>query len=176
MAIYELDGIGPDLPEEGEYWIAPNAVVFGRVRLLKGASVWFGAVLRGDNDWITIGENSNVQDNSVFHTDPGVPLTIGANVTIGHSVTLHGCTIGDNTIVGMGSTILNRAIVGANSVVGAHALVPEGKMYPEKSLLLGAPARVARELTDEQAKMLPISASRYVENAKRYMRGFKQIG
>ena len=176
MAIYELEGAKPELPAEGEYWIAPNAVVLGRVRLKKGANIWFGAVLRGDNDWIEVGENSNVQDNSVLHTDMGVPLTIGANVTIGHAVTLHGCTIGDNCIIGMGSTILNRAQVGAHSIVGAHALLPEDKTYPARSLILGVPARVAREISEEQAKMLGLSAMHYVENSKRYRRGFKQIG
>jgi carbonic anhydrase/acetyltransferase-like protein (isoleucine patch superfamily) len=176
LAIYELDGIGPELPDEGEYWIAPNAVVIGRVRLLKGASVWFGAVIRGDNDWITLGENTNIQDNSVLHTDAGIPLTLGSNVTVGHSVTLHGCTIGDNSLIGIGSTVLNRAVIGQSSIVGAHALVPENKEFPEKSLLLGAPARVARTLSDEQAASLRLVAEHYVENMKRYRGGFKQIG
>ena len=176
MAIYELDGEAPELPEEGSYWIAPNAVVIGRVRLMKGASVWFGAVLRGDNDWITVGENSNIQDNSVLHTDLGKPLKIGANVTIGHSVTLHGCTIGDNCIVGMGATLLNHSRVGVNCLVGANALLAEGKVFPEKSLILGTPARVARTLSDEDANALPRIASNYVENARRYARGMKKIG
>jgi len=176
LAIYELDGVRPELPAEGEYWIAPNAVVLGRVRLKKGASIWFGAVLRGDNDWIEIGENSNVQDNSVFHTDLGAPLTIGDDVTIGHAVTLHGCTIGNGCIIGMGSTILNRADVGARSIVGAHALLPEDKAYPERSLILGVPARVVREIPEEQAKALTLSSASYVANSQRYMRGLKQIG
>ena len=176
MAIYELHGEAPQLPEAGSFWIAPNAVLIGRVRLMKGSSVWFGAVLRGDNDWITIGENSNIQDNSVLHTDAGIPLEIGTNVTVGHSVTLHGCTIGDNCIVGTGATLLNRCKVGANSIVGAHALVPEGKNYPEKSLILGVPARVVRELSDEDAKTLPLAATHYVENAQRYAQGLKEIG
>jgi carbonic anhydrase/acetyltransferase-like protein (isoleucine patch superfamily) len=176
MAIYELDGEAPELPEKGSYWIAPNAVVIGRVRLLKGASIWFGAVLRGDNDWITVGENSNVQDNSVLHTDLGKPLHIGANVTIGHSVTLHGCTIGDNCIVGMGATLLNHCQVGMNSLVGANALLAERKSFPEKSLILGAPARVARQLSEEDVNALPVIAAHYVENAKRYAGGMKLIG
>ena len=176
MAIYELDGEAPELPEKGSYWIAPDAVVIGRVRLMKGASVWFGAVLRGDNDWITVGENSNIQDNSVLYTDLGKPLHIGANVTIGHSVTLHGCTIGDNCIVGMGATLLNHCQVGTNSLVGANALLAEGKSFPEKSLILGAPARVARQLSEEDANALPVIAAHYVENAKRYARGMKLIG
>ncbi len=176
MAIYELDGETPELPEEGSYWIAPNAVLIGRVRLMKGASIWFGAVLRGDNDWITVGENSNIQDNSVLHTDASIPLTIGKNVTVGHSVTLHGCTIGDNCIVGMGATLLNHSQIGVNSVVGANALVSGGKSFPEKSLILGAPARVARELSEEDAKSLPLIAAHYVENAQRYAKGMKVRG
>ncbi len=176
MAIYELDGEAPQLPEEGSYWIAPNAVVIGKVRLMKGASVWFGATIRGDSDWITIGENSNIQDNSVLHTDAGIPLEIGANVTVGHSVTLHGCTIDDNCLVGIGATLLNRCKVGANSMIGAHALLPEGKSYPGKSLILGVPARVVRELSDEDAKSLPLAATHYVENARRFAQGMKQIG
>ncbi len=176
MAIYELDGETPDLPEEGSYWIAPDAVLIGRVRLMKGASIWFGAVLRGDNDWITLGENSNIQDNSVLHTDAGIPIDIGKNVTIGHSVTLHGCTIGDNCTIGIGATLLNHCKVRANSIVGANALLPEGKDYPEKSLILGVPARVVRALSDEDAKLLPNAASDYVENAQRYARGLKAKG
>lgn len=176
MTIYELQGEAPQLPEEGSYWIAPNATLIGRVKLLKGSSVWFGAVLRGDNDWITIGENSNIQDNAVLHTDAGIPLHVGKGVTVGHSVTLHGCTIGDNCIIGTGATLLNRCKIGANSVVGAHALVPEGKEFPEKSLILGVPARVARKLSDEDAKMLTLAATHYVENAKRYAVGLTKIG
>ena len=176
MAIYELDGEAPELPEEGSYWIAPNAVLIGRVRLMKRASIWFGAVLRGDNDWIIVGENSNIQDNSVLHTDAGIPINIGKNVTVGHSVTLHGCTISDNCIIGTGATLLNHCKVRANSIVGANALLPEGKDYPEQSLLLGVPARVARALSDEDAKLLPNAAAHYVENAQRYARGLKAKG
>ena len=176
MPIYSLQGEAPQLPEKGSFWIAPNAILIGKVRLLKGASVWFGAVLRGDNDWIIVGENSNIQDNAVLHTDAGIPLEIGQNVTVGHSVTLHGCTIGDNCIVGTGATLLNRCKIGANCVVGAHALVPEGKEYPEKSLILGVPARVARKLSDEDSKMLTLAAAHYVENAQRYAQGLKEIG
>ena len=175
MPIYSLQGVAPQLPEEGDFWIAPNAVLIGRVKLSKGASIWFGAVLRGDNDWITVGENSNIQDNAVLHTDAGIPLEVGKNVTVGHSVTLHGCRIGDNCIVGTGATLLNRCTIGKNSVVGAHALVPEGKEYPESSLILGVPARVARRLSDEDSKMLPLAAAHYVENAQRYAKGLKEI-
>ena len=176
MPIYSLQGECPQLPEEGSFWIAPNAILIGRVRLSKGSSVWFGAVLRGDNDWITLGENCNIQDNSVLHTDAGIPLEIGNNVTVGHSVTLHGCTIGDNCIVGTGATLLNRSKIGANSVVGAHALVPEGKEYPESSLILGVPARVARKLSKEDSHMLTLAATHYVENSQRYAQGLKKIG
>lgn len=168
MPIYSIDGIAPELPPEGKYWIAPNAVLIGRVRLLENASVWFGAVLRGDNDWITIGENSNVQDNSVIHTDPGQPVTLGANVTIGHSVILHSTTVGDNSLIGMGATLLNRSKIGSHCVVGANALVAEGKEYPDGSLIVGAPARVMRTLTDEQRQRLQLSADIYVANAARF--------
>lgn len=175
MAIYELDGEAPELPEEGSYWIAPNAILIGKVRVRKGATIWFGAVLRGDNDWITLGENSNIQDNSVLHTDAGIKLDIGANVTVGHSVTLHGCTIGDNCLIGIGATLLNHSKVGANSIVGANALLPEGKEYPESSLILGVPARVARVLSADDAKLIPHAASHYVENAQRFARGLKLV-
>jgi carbonic anhydrase/acetyltransferase-like protein (isoleucine patch superfamily) len=175
MAVYELDGETPELPAEGSYWVAPNAVLIGRVRLLKGASVWFGAIVRGDNDWITIGENSNVQDNSVLHTDAGIPINIGRNVTIGHAVTLHGCTIGDDCIVGMGATLLNHCRIGKNSIVGANALVAEGKTFLENSMIMGMPARVARQLSDDEISQLSLPASHYVENARRYARGLKRI-
>lgn len=176
MPIYSLQGEAPQLPKEGSFWIAPNAILIGKVRLLRGSSVWFGAVLRGDNDWITVGENSNIQDNAVLHTDAGIPLEVGRNVTVGHSVTLHGCTVGDNCIVGTGATLLNRCKIGANSVVGAHALVAEGKEFPEKSLILGVPARVARKLSDEDSAMLTLASTHYVENAQRYAQGLKEIG
>jgi len=176
MPIYSLQGEAPQLPKEGSFWIAPNAVLIGRVKLLKGSSVWFGAVLRGDNDWITVGENSNIQDNAVLHTDAGIPLAIGKNVTVGHSVTLHGCTVGDNCIVGTGATLLNRSRIGANSIVGAHALVSEGKEFPENSLILGVPARVARKLSDEDSRALSLAAAHYVENARRYAKGLAMIG
>lgn len=176
MPIYSLQGETPQLPEKGSFWIAPNATLIGKVRLLNGASIWFGAVLRGDNDWITVGENSNIQDNAVLHTDAGIPLEVGTNVTVGHSVTLHGCTIGNNCIVGTGATLLNRCKIGANSVVGAHALVAEGKEFPENSLILGVPARVARKLSDEDLKMLPLAAAHYVENAQRYAQGLEEVG
>jgi carbonic anhydrase/acetyltransferase-like protein (isoleucine patch superfamily) len=176
MPIYALDGIAPELPAEGEYFVAPNAVLICRVRLMRNASVWFGAVLRGDNDWITIGENSNVQDNSVLHTDPGFPVTLGANVTVGHNVIVHSATVGDNSLIGMGSTLLNRARIGAFSVVGANSLVAEGKEFPDGSLILGAPARVVRTLTEEDQARLQHAAGVYVANSVRYRNRLTLVG
>ena len=161
----------PEFVGKGQY-VAPNATVLGSVRLKSQSSVWFNAVLRGDNEWIEVGENSNVQDGSVLHTDPGIPLTIGDNVTIGHMVMLHGCTIGDNSLIGIGSTVLNRAVIGADSLVGAHSLVTEGKKFPDGVMLMGSPAKVVRELTDEEIAGLRFSASIYVENAKRFRDSF----
>ncbi len=151
-----------------DFWVAPNAVVIGDVSLKKNASVWFGSVLRGDNDPIILGENSNIQDNSVCHTDDGMPLTIGDNVTVGHKVILHSCTVGDNSLIGMGSTVLNKAKIGNNCLVGANALVTEGKEFPDNSLIVGSPAKVKRELTDMEKKIIELSALHYVENMKRY--------
>jgi carbonic anhydrase/acetyltransferase-like protein (isoleucine patch superfamily) len=151
-----------------DFWVAPNAVVIGDVSLKKNASVWFGAVLRGDNDPIILGENSNIQDNSVCHTDDGMPLIIGNNVTVGHKVILHSCTVGDNSLIGMGSTVLNKAKIGNNCLVGANALVTEGKEFPDNSLIVGSPAKVKRELTDMEKKVIELSALHYVENMKRY--------
>src|ERR1700709_817608 len=141
MAIYELDGQQHELPRAGNYFIADTATVIGKVLLKKSASVWFGAVLRGDNEWIEIGENSNVQDNATCHTDKGFPLTIGKNCTIGHNVILHGCTIEDGALVGMGSIVMNGARIGRNSIVGAGSVIPEGKEFPGHSLILSAPAK-----------------------------------
>lgn len=168
MTIYALDGIAAELPEEGTYWIAPDAAVIGRVKLERHASVWFGAVLRGDNELILVGENSNVQDGCVLHTDMGAPLTIGANCTIGHKAILHGCSIGDNSLIGMGATILNHARIGRNCLIGANALVTEGKVIPDNSLVIGAPAKVVRELTAEAIAALPRSAEGYVRNWQRF--------
>jgi len=145
------------------------------VRLLKNASVWFGAVLRGDNDWITVGENSNVQDNSVIHTDPGQPASIGSNVTIGHKVMLHSTTIGDNSLIGMGSTLLNRSRVGRNCLIGANTLIAEGKEIPDNWLALGAPAHVVRQLTQGEVAMLGVSAQVYVENQRRFREGLSAL-
>ena len=151
-----------------DFWVAPNAVVIGDVSLKKNASVWFGSVLRGDNDPIILGENSNIQDNSVCHTDDGMPLIIGNNVTVGHKVILHSCTVGDNSLIGMGSTVLNKAKIGNNCLVGANALVTEGKEFPDNSLIVGSPAKVKRVLTDMEKKIIELSALHYVENMKRY--------
>ncbi len=172
-SVYSLGSATPLLPDEGEYWIAPNAIVLGNVTLKKNASVWFGAVLRGDNDPIVIGENSNIQDGSVLHTDTGSPLTIGANVTVGHMVMLHGCTIGDNTLVGIGSVILNGARIGKNCLIGAKALITEGKEIPDNSVVMGAPGKIVRQMDEEGAQRLALSALHYVENWKRYVRELK---
>jgi len=176
MTAYRLGEIVPQLPAAGEYWIAPSASVIGNVRLLTGASVWFGAVIRGDMDLITVGENSNVQDGSVLHSDAGVPLTIGAGVTVGHMVMLHGCTIGDNTLIGIGSIILNRTNIGKNCLIGANTLITEGKVIPDGAMVMGAPGKVVRELSPEQIQMITGSAHHYAENWKRYARGLRKIG
>jgi carbonic anhydrase/acetyltransferase-like protein (isoleucine patch superfamily) len=173
MNVYDLGAASPSLPDDGEYWIAPNAVVLGNVVLKKNASIWFGAVLRGDNDPITVGENSNIQDGSVLHTDTGSPLTIGANVTVGHQVMLHGCTIGDNSLVGIGSIILNGAQVGRNCLIGAGALITENKVIPDNSMVLGSPGKVVREVSEQQVMVLTGSALHYVANWKRYRDGLK---
>ena len=174
MSVYNLGEVAPQLPKEDEYWIAPNAAVIGRVILKKNASVWFGATIRGDNDPITIGENSNVQDGSVLHTDTGYPLTIGANVTVGHKVMLHGCTIGDGSLIGIGSIVLNGAKIGKNCLIGANCLITEGKEIPDNSLVMGAPGKVVREISEDQAKALAGGAMHYVENWKRYRAGLRQ--
>ena len=170
MAVYNLGDVAPELPAEDEYWIAPTAAVMGNVILKKNASVWFGATLRGDNDPIVIGENSNIQDGSVLHTDAGSPLTIGRDVTVGHMVMLHGCTIGDNSLVGIGSIILNGAKIGKNCLIGANCLITEGKEIPDNSLVMGAPGKVVRELSPEQAARMAMGSQHYVENWKRYRR------
>jgi carbonic anhydrase/acetyltransferase-like protein (isoleucine patch superfamily) len=175
MPIYELDGARPELPEDGCFWIAPTAILIGRVRLKRNASVWFGAVLRGDNDWIELGENSNVQDNSVCHADPGLPLTIGANVTVGHNVILHSATIGDNSLVGMGSTLLNRSKIGSHCLIGANTLVPEGKEFADGSLIVGAPGRVVRPLQEQEYAIFEISAQTYVHNYRRFKDGLGRV-
>ena len=173
MAIYELDGVRPET--DGPHWSADSATVLGRVKLKRNASVWFNAVLRGDNDPIVVGENSNVQDGSVLHTDIGNPTIIGDNCTIGHMVMLHGCTIGDNTLIGIGSIILNGAKIGKNCLIGANTLITEGKVIPDGSMVMGAPGRVVRELNEQQVGMITFSAHHYVENWQRYAKGLKRI-
>ncbi len=168
MSVYRLGRSTPDLPEADEYWIAPTACVLGKVILKKNASVWFGAVLRGDNEPITIGENSNVQDNSVMHTDMGEPVEIGANVTIGHMVMAHGCTIGDGTLVGIGAIILGRARIGRSCLIAAGALITEGKEIPDRSVVMGQPGKVVRELTERDAAMIADGAAHYVANWRRF--------
>jgi carbonic anhydrase/acetyltransferase-like protein (isoleucine patch superfamily) len=176
MPTYELDGERPDLPPDGQCYVAETAVLIGRVRLKRDASVWFGAVLRGDNEWIEIGERSDVQDNCTLHTDPGFPLTVGTDSLIGHNVVLHGCTVGDNTLIGMGAVLLNGARIGRNSLVGAGALVTEGKTFPDNSLIVGAPARVVRTLDGSAAEMIRAGADIYVRRWRQYAKGLKRIG
>lgn len=173
MAIYALDGVKPVIENEG--WIAESAQVMGKVLLKNNASVWFNAVIRGDNELITLGENTNVQDGSVLHTDMGYPLTLGANVTIGHMAMLHGCEVGENSLIGIGATILNGSKIGKNCLIGAHALIPEGKVIPDNSLVMGAPGKIVREVTQEQAQGLTLSALHYVENWKRYASGLQRL-
>lgn len=167
--LFSLDGVSPEVAEG--CFVAPNATLIGNVRLAGDASVWFGAVLRGDNELIVLGEGSNVQDQAVLHTDPGFPLRIGKGVTIGHSVTLHGCIIEDHALVGIGAVILNGARIGESSLVGAGALVTEGKVIPPRSLVVGAPARVIRTLSDAQVQGLKVNGAHYVANGKRYLAG-----
>lgn len=174
MALYELDGVRPRLGRDA--WVAPGARLIGDVRLAEDASVWFGSVLRGDNTPILVGPRSNVQDGALCHSDPGAPLAIGADCTIGHHAILHGCTIGDGVLIGMGATLLNGATIGAGSIVGAGALVTEGKSFPPGSLIVGAPARVARMLDAAAQTRLRASAANYVANARRYAAGLVEVG
>ena len=174
MAIYQLDDKTPQIADSA--WVADNAEVMGDVRLGENVSIWFNTTLRGDNDPITIGDDSNIQDGSVLHTDEGVPLTIGRNVTVGHMVMLHGCSIGDESLIGIGAIVLNGAKIGRNCLVGAGALVTEGKEFPDGSMILGSPAKVVRQLTPEQIEGLRYSAQHYIDNAKRYKQGLKKVG
>jgi carbonic anhydrase/acetyltransferase-like protein (isoleucine patch superfamily) len=176
MPIYELDGQAPEFPGEGNYWVADTATLIGRVRLKKDVSIWFGAVLRGDNEWIELGERSQIQDNATLHTDPGFPLTIGSNCVIGHNVILHGCTVGDRSLIGMGAIVLNGAEVGQNCLVGAGAMVTEGKKFPDNSLIVGAPARAIRAVDDKAAEMIRAGADIYVRRWQRYAKGLKRMG
>jgi carbonic anhydrase/acetyltransferase-like protein (isoleucine patch superfamily) len=176
MAIYELDGQRPDLPADERYWVAESATVIGTVRLKRDASVWYGASLRGDNEWVEIGERSNIQENCILHTDIGFPLTVGAGCTIGHSVILHGCTIADDSLIGMGAIVLNGVKIGRHCLVGAGAVVTEGKEFPDNSLIVGAPARAVREVNEKILQLIAESADFYVNNWQRYRKGLKKIG
>lgn len=176
MPIYALADADLEVEDEEAFWVAPTAVLIGRVVLKKNASVWWGAVLRGDNEPIVIGENSNVQDASVLHTDIGAPLTIGRDVTIGHQVMLHGCTIADTSLIGIKATVLNYASIPSFCLVGAHALVTERKTFEEGSLITGAPARALRKLEEQQRQIIQFSAAHYVENWRRYKRDLRPSG
>jgi carbonic anhydrase/acetyltransferase-like protein (isoleucine patch superfamily) len=173
MAIYSLGERRPRI--DGPHWVADSATVIGSVVLQADASIWYNAVVRGDRDWITIGERSNIQDGAVLHADPGVPLTLGRGVTVGHLAMLHGCTIGDGSLIGIQATILNRAIVGRQCLIGAKSLVPEGTVVPDRSLVIGTPGKVVRALSDEEVASLARSAETYVENWKRYVRELKTL-
>ena len=171
--IYQIDKHRPKFNNTN--FIAPNATVIGRVVLEKGASVWFNVVIRGDNDPIVIGKNSNIQDGSILHTDIGAPLNIGEGVTVGHKVMLHGCTISKNCLIGINSTILNHAVIGKNSIVGANSLITEGKEYPNNVLIMGSPATPIRELREAEIMMIKMSSQNYVENGKRFMESFSSV-
>ncbi len=176
MPIYALDDRAPELPPAGEFWIAPDAHVIGRVRLGRDVGVWFGAVLRGDNEPIAIGDATNIQEGVLMHTDAGFPMTIGAGCTLGHHAILHGCTIGANTLIGMGTTVLNGARIGENCLVGANALVTEGKEFPDNSLIFGAPAKVARTLDAATVEFIRQSAREYVGRWRCYAAGLRRTG
>ena len=164
--IYDLEKNVPEISADS--WVAPNAIIIGKVKLEKNSSIWFNAVLRGDIEKIVIGENSNIQDGSVLHTDPGYPLTVGKGVTVGHMVMLHGCEISDDTLIGIGSTILNKAKIGKNCIIGANTLVTENKVIPDNSLVLGSPGKVVRKVTDDEIKVIRENVKHYVTNSKRY--------
>lgn len=171
--IYELDGHAPEIADD--VWVAEDANLIGKVTLMEGSSVWFGCTLRGDNERLTVGKGSNVQENTVFHTDMGYPLTIGENCTIGHKALLHGCTIGDNTLIGMGAMVMNGAVVGKNCLIGAGALITENKVIPDGSLVMGAPGKVVRQLDEEAIARITDSALRYQANAQRFKNGLKPV-
>ena len=175
MPIYSLDGNAPLLPDPDQFWIAPDAHVIGRVRLGRDVGIWFGAVLRGDNEPIDIGEATNIQEGAVLHTDEGAPLTVGVGCTVGHRAILHGCTVGENSLIGMGATVLNHARIGANCLIGANALITEGKEFPDNSLIVGAPAKAIRALDEAAVERLRWSSRNYVENWKRFAKGMRRI-
>ncbi len=176
MAVYELDGTRPEFPADGLYWVAETASVIGKVRLQSDVSIWYGSVLRGDNEWIEIGARSQVQDNATLHTDPGFPLTVGRDCVIGHNVVLHGCSIGDASLIGMGAIVLNGAKIGTNCLVGAGALVLAGKEFPDNTVILGAPAKAVRESDEAVRAEIARAAEVYVKRWKQYAAGLKRIG
>lgn len=175
MTLYALDGVAPTTPENEDYWVAPNAQVVGKVVIEEAVGIWFGCALRGDNEPITVGKGSNIQENTVIHTDPNFPVTIGENCTIGHKAIIHGCTIGDNSLIGMGATILNGAVIGKNCLIGAGALVTEGKVIPDGSLVVGMPAKVIRELDDAAIQRLTASAMKYQANMRCFRDGLTEV-
>lgn len=174
MALYQLDDLTPTVHESA--WVADNAQVMGDVKLAENSSIWFGVVIRGDTETITIGRGSNIQDNSVLHADHGMPLNIGENVTVGHQVMLHGCTIGDGSLIGIQAVILNGAKIGKNCLVGAGSLVTEGKEFPDGCMILGSPAKAVKQLSPEQIQGLKMSAQHYMDNANRYKNGLRKLG
>ena len=176
MPVYKLDTVSPRLPDAGRYWIAPDAHVIGDVELSEDVGIWFGTVIRGDNEPIRVGARSNIQEHCMLHTDPGFPITIGQGCTIGHHAIIHGATIGDNSLIGMGATILNGAVIGRNCLVGANALVTERKEFPDNSLIVGSPARAVKTLGDAAANALRKSADIYVMNYQRFAKGLEIVG
>jgi carbonic anhydrase/acetyltransferase-like protein (isoleucine patch superfamily) len=175
MTIYALDSAAPEFEDRQSNFIAPGASVIGKVRIGKNVSIWFGSVLRGDNEWIGIGAGTNVQEHTIMHTDPGFPLVIGAGCTIGHRALLHGCAIGDNCLIGMGAILLNGAVIGENSLVGAGALVTEGKIFPAGSLIVGVPAKLVRQLDSDAITKLKASATHYANNGRRFLAGLEEV-
>ena len=175
MPLYALDGISPDVPGDGRFWIAPDANVIGAVTFGLDASVWFGATLRGDNERITVGARSNVQEGCILHTDMGFPLDIGTDCTVGHGVILHGCSVGDGSLIGMGAVVLNGARIGKGCLVGAHALVTEGKVFADGSMIVGSPAKAIRELDADARARLLASAANYVKASRRMAKGLARV-
>lgn len=173
MPVYAFGAHAPSIDPHS--WIAPNATVIGQVDIARNVSIWWNCTLRGDTDRLSVGENSNIQDNSVLHTDPGLWLVVGRNVTVGHRVILHGCTIGDGSLIGMGATLLNRSVIGRNCLIGANALIPEGKVIPDGSLVVGAPGRIVRQLGEEEIERIARGTRHYVENWQRYVRELREV-
>lgn len=175
MALYKLEGKRPKVPESGRFWVAPTAVVIGDVEIGEDASIWFGTIVRGDNEPVKIGGRTNIQESSVLHTDPGFPLVIGPDCTVGHMVMLHGCAIGERCLIGIGAILLNGVTIGGECVIGAGTLLPEGKIIPPRSLVLGAPGKVVRELSAEEALKFQGAAGRYVKNWRRFAEGLEPL-